>query len=104
MGKGKRTAYRALADIQNRSRVEVALIQLTKIAENIIAYPTAQHDYTQLKDILDKLFLNANLVTAPKDVRESFKQIYMTTSAIIDAAIIMEDKKEESILDRKPRC
>ncbi len=103
MGKGKRTAYRALADIQNRSRVEVALIQLTKIAENIIAHPTAQHDYIQLKDILDKLFLNVNLVTAPKDVRESFKQIYMTTSAIIDAAIIMEDKKEESILDRKPR-
>lgn len=103
MGKGKRAAFRAIAANEKRRNAEVALIQVGQIAEKMISHPTAAHDFVALKGLLEKLYINSNVSAAPKDVRESFISIFKTTTAVVEMAIKEEGKREESILDRKPR-
>ena len=103
MGKGKRAAFRAIAAQDRRRKAEVALLQVAQIADKMCTHPTAAHDFRYLKEQLEVLYNNANVNAAPKDVRESFISIFKTTSQIVDLALKEDSKREESILDRKPR-
>ncbi len=103
MGKGKRAVFKAIAEQDRRRRVEVALVQVGQIAEKMIHNPYAEHDFVALKELLTKLYQNANLSAAPKDIRESFNSIFNTTSQIVDIAIRDGIPKETSILDRRLR-
>lgn len=103
MGKGRRAAFKAIEEQNKRRRVEVALIQVGQIAEKMIHNPFAEHDFIALKELLEKLYQNANLSAAPKDIRESFQQIFNTTLQIVDIAIRDGIPKEVSILDRRLR-
>ena len=103
MGKGKRATFRAIAAYERRRQTEVALVQVGQIAEKIISHPTAAHDFVALKGLLEKLYVNSNLNSAPKDVRESFQSIFKTTSQVVEMAIKEEGKREVSILDRRLR-
>ena len=103
MGKGKRAAFRAITAHEKRRQAESILVQVGQIAEKMIEHPTAAHDFVALKGLLEKLYVNANVRAAPKDVRESFQSIFKTTSAVVDLAIKEEGRREESILDRRPR-
>ncbi len=103
MGKGKRSIHRAIAAQNKKCRAEHALTQLGRIAESMIRYPTATHDFQALKDVMTTLYRNVDLSGAPKDIRESFNSIYNTTSHILDMAKSEDIKEEPSILDRPLR-
>jgi hypothetical protein len=102
MGKGKGAAYRASV---SKAKAEMALVQVAQMADKMCTNPTAAHDFAFLKQQLDVLYTNANLIGAPKDVRESFISIFKTTSQIVDLALkeTAAAAAEPSILDRKPR-
>ncbi len=100
MGKGKGAAFRP--DV-SRAKAQMALVQVAQMADKMCTNPTAAHDFAFLKQQLEIIYTNVNLTAAPKDIRESFKSIFKTTSQIVDLALKENKTDEPCILDRKSR-
>lgn len=103
MGKGRRRAFRALVEEDKRGKAIHALVNVEKIAEQIIINPNGKHNFLELKKMLDQLYINANISSAPRDIRDAFRSIYSTTTSLLDSAISQMTEENKSILERTLR-
>lgn len=103
MGKGKRSAYKAFAEHDKKMKAISAVSKIGEMASNIMKNPDQPHDLDKLRTLLDTLYYNTRLSSAPKEMRSPFIELYNQAKAVLEDVSQKPIVVSPSILDRPLR-